>query len=98
MIVAETETGSQAEEGENYFISMTDMMVGVLFIFIIMLMVFALEFRTTTDTSEDALRKARSRVSAKMWLTSSRQLMKPDRPALSYSMTLKLKCKPRDLT
>lgn len=59
MIVAETETGSQAEEGENYFISMTDMMVGVLFIFIIMLMVFALEFRTTTDTSEDALKKAR---------------------------------------
>ncbi|WP_119390616.1 OmpA/MotB family protein [Taklimakanibacter lacteus] len=59
MIVAEAEAGTQAEEGENYFISMTDMMVGVLFIFIIMLMVFALEFRTTTDTNEDALQKAR---------------------------------------
>ncbi|WGS18962.1 MULTISPECIES: OmpA family protein [unclassified Bradyrhizobium] len=37
------------EEGENYFISMTDMMVGVLFIFIILLMSFALLFRQQTD-------------------------------------------------
>ena len=32
-------------DGENYFISMTDMMVGMLFIFIILLMSFALLFR-----------------------------------------------------
>lgn len=37
------------EDGENYFISMTDMMVGVLFIFIILLMSFALLFRQQTD-------------------------------------------------
>jgi len=43
------------EDGENYFISMTDMMVGVLFIFIIMLMVFALDFKKKTDVNEDAL-------------------------------------------
>ena len=48
----------QAEEGENYFISMTDMMVGVRFIFIIMLMTFALDFRRTTDVQEDALKVA----------------------------------------
>jgi len=48
-----------SEDGENYFISMTDMMVGVLFIFIIMLMVFALDFRTKTDVNEDALAVAR---------------------------------------
>jgi chemotaxis protein MotB len=36
-------------EGENYFISMTDMMVGMLFIFIILLMSFALLFRHQTD-------------------------------------------------
>jgi hypothetical protein len=36
------------EEGESYYISMTDMMVGVLFIFIIMLSFFALQYRTTT--------------------------------------------------
>ena len=30
---------------ESYFISMTDLMVGLLFIFIIMLMVFALQYR-----------------------------------------------------
>lgn len=46
------------EEGENYFVSMTDMMVGVLFVFIIMLMTFALDFRRTTDTQEDALKVA----------------------------------------
>ncbi|WP_455269281.1 OmpA/MotB family protein [Rhizobium herbae] len=40
------------EEEENYFVSMTDMMVGILFIFIIMLMVFALQFQKQTDTSE----------------------------------------------
>lgn len=36
------------EEGESYYISMTDMMVGVLFVFIIMLSFFALQYRTTT--------------------------------------------------
>lgn len=41
------------EEEENYFVSMTDMMVGILFIFIIMLMVFALQFQKQKDTSED---------------------------------------------
>jgi flagellar motor protein MotB len=33
------------DEEESYFISMTDLMVGLLFIFIIMLMVFALQYR-----------------------------------------------------
>jgi flagellar motor protein MotB len=43
------------EEDENYFVSMTDMMVGVLFIFLIMLMLFALNFRKQTDISEDRI-------------------------------------------
>jgi chemotaxis protein MotB len=34
---------------QNYFVSMTDMMVGMLFIFIILLMSFALAFRQQTD-------------------------------------------------
>jgi chemotaxis protein MotB len=38
-------------EGENYFVSMTDMMVGMLFIFIILLMSFAFAFRQQTDIS-----------------------------------------------
>lgn len=37
------------EEGESYYVSMTDMMVGVIFIFIIMLSYFAFEFRATTN-------------------------------------------------
>jgi flagellar motor protein MotB len=40
------------EEGENYFVSMTDMMVGMLFIFIIMLMVFALNYRVSDNDSQ----------------------------------------------
>lgn len=40
--------GTDVEEGESYYVSMTDMMVGVIFIFIIMLSYFAFEFRSTT--------------------------------------------------
>ena len=57
MIADESASGS--EEGENYFVSMTDMMVGVLFIFIIMLMIFALDFRTKTDVQDNAIDVAR---------------------------------------
>lgn len=38
----------ELEEGESYYVSMTDLMVGVLFIFIIMLAYFALHFQATT--------------------------------------------------
>ncbi|SDR53915.1 Flagellar motor protein MotB [Rhizobiales bacterium GAS113] len=53
------DTSEADSETENYFVSMTDMMVGVLFIFIILLMVFALNFRTSTDTSEDQIKELR---------------------------------------
>jgi len=46
---ADERGGSDTEANEDYFVSMTDMMVGILFIFIIMLMVFALNFRQQTD-------------------------------------------------
>jgi hypothetical protein len=39
---------TDVEEGESYYVSMTDMMVGVIFIFIIMLSYFAFEFRSST--------------------------------------------------
>ena len=45
---------THASEDESYFVSMTDLMVGMLFIFIIMLMAFALNLRA----QEDALTKA----------------------------------------
>jgi len=41
------------DEGESYFVSMTDLMVGMLFIFIIMLMAFALNLRDAQQTHED---------------------------------------------
>jgi len=36
-------------EEENYFVSMTDMMVGLVFIFILLLMYYALQFRDVTE-------------------------------------------------
>ncbi len=59
----------QAEEEENYFVSMTDMMVGVLFVFIIMLMVFALDFREKTDEQlqrNDRLQEETERIAEKL--------------------------------
>lgn len=40
---------SPTAEDEDYFISMTDMMVGLVFIFILLLMFYALQFRKVTD-------------------------------------------------
>ncbi|POR41307.1 OmpA family protein [Methylobacterium sp. V23] len=55
-MMIETEAGAHTDaEEENYFISMTDMMVGVLFIFIIMLMSFALNFQKQADRQEDKI-------------------------------------------
>ncbi|MGV2181310.1 OmpA/MotB family protein [Rhizobium rhizogenes] len=50
------------EEEENYFVSMTDMMVGILFIFIIMLMVFALQFQKQTDISEKLEKSSKTQI------------------------------------
>lgn len=52
------DTHEHVAEEENYFVSMTDMMVGLVFIFIILLMYFALQFRQVTDelTGADAAR------------------------------------------
>ena len=44
----------ELEEGESYYVSMTDMMVGVLFIFIIMLSYFALNYHATTASLTSA--------------------------------------------
>lgn len=45
-----------AEEAESYFVSMTDMMVGLLFIFIIMLVYFAIDYQEmTAELSETQL-------------------------------------------
>ncbi len=49
-------------EGENYFVSMTDMMVGLLFVFIIMLMTFAFSYRQREDVSQDDINRLRKAV------------------------------------
>lgn len=58
MIIEEEARGQEPAEGENYFVSMTDMMVGMLFIFIILLMSFALVFRHQTDKQEGKIEVA----------------------------------------
>lgn len=55
--IGSAEIDHHAEEDENYFISMTDMMVGILFVFIILLMVFAMNFREQTDTSQEKIER-----------------------------------------
>lgn len=57
------------ESEESYFISMTDMMVGLLFIFVIMLMCFAFQYRheeqRTADISEE-LERTRSEIEQRL--------------------------------
>jgi chemotaxis protein MotB len=43
------EAGRPEDEESNYLVSVSDLMVGMLFVFIIMLMAFALNFRTAED-------------------------------------------------
>jgi len=52
MAFSDSAGGEDHGDGENYFVSMTDMMVGMLFIFIILLMAFALMFRQQTDVTQ----------------------------------------------
>ena len=58
-----------AENGESYFVSMTDLMTGFLFVFIIMLMFFVLQFSSATtqlvsakDTRDQILEDIRARL------------------------------------
>jgi flagellar motor protein MotB len=53
MALSESADAPDHGEGENYFVSMTDMMVGMLFIFIILLMSFAFLFRQQTDATNE---------------------------------------------
>lgn len=48
------EVHEHAAEEENYFVSMTDLMVGLVFIFIILMMYYAVQFRQVTDDMSGA--------------------------------------------
>src|SRR5215510_15065161 len=45
------------EEEESYFISMTDVIIGLLFVFIIMLMFFAMRFQEATQSQNEVTQK-----------------------------------------
>ncbi len=59
------QTQAQTDHEEGYFVSMTDMMVGMLFLFIIMLMFFALKFNEAAvehnETVQDLLGSDKTR-------------------------------------
>jgi flagellar motor protein MotB len=48
---------AHVEEEESYFMSMTDVVIGLLFVFIIMLMFFAMRFQEATKDQQEATRK-----------------------------------------
>jgi len=56
------------EEEESYFVSMTDLMVGVIFVFVILLMAFAMSYREQEAETEeryekfDVVREARTQI------------------------------------
>lgn len=50
-------------EEENYFVSMTDLMVGLVFVFIILLMYFALQFQDVTEELTGRTRRAQKSLS-----------------------------------
>ncbi|ESQ74515.1 OmpA family protein [Asticcacaulis sp. AC402] len=54
MIASDDEHFTEHVEEENYFVSMTDMMVGLVFIFIILMMYYALQFRKEADRRTEA--------------------------------------------
>jgi flagellar motor protein MotB len=45
---------------ESYFVSMTDLMVGMLFVFVIMLMAFALDYRQAEVSKEETVQELKS--------------------------------------
>jgi|SRR6267154_1288003 hypothetical protein len=61
MVLEETDPHDDGDR-ENYFVSMTDMMVGMLFIFIILLMSFALAFRQQTDVQVDKTKEQTDKI------------------------------------
>jgi chemotaxis protein MotB len=47
--MSSSELDGSDETGEGYFASVSDLMVGILFVFLLMLTVFALNFREEED-------------------------------------------------
>src|SRR5947209_106066 len=48
---------AHAEDEESYFVSMTDVVIGLLFIFIIMLMFFAMRFQQAAQVQNEEAQK-----------------------------------------
>ena len=53
------------EEEESYFVSMTDMMVGIIFIFVILLMTFALSYREAEEVRQEKVEQLQAVEDAK---------------------------------
>lgn len=62
------------DEEESYFVSMTDMMVGLVFIFIIMLMYFALQYKSAEQDHKQVTEKVLSADEARTHLLEEMQV------------------------
>jgi flagellar motor protein MotB len=82
------ETGAEGEGGDSDYIAMTDMMVGVLFIFIIMLCFFALQYKQTTA----ALTGAKDTQTAALLQTAG--VLKPEAVQAEIDRTAHIVCLP----
>lgn len=54
------DSGLEEEQSEGYFASVSDLMVGVLFVFLLMLTIFALNFRDDSSQLDEAIARARA--------------------------------------
>jgi chemotaxis protein MotB len=70
----------RAAEEESYFVSVSDLMVGMLFVFIIVLMAFALNFRSA---QEEAARVQQTLAEARDQLVRERNALAAERDSLS---------------
>ncbi len=55
MHAVETDTGALADDEVSYYVSMTDLMVGMVFLFVIMLMTFALNLRDAEQSNKQTV-------------------------------------------
>lgn len=72
--------GGRPAEDESYFVSVSDLMVGLLFVFIIILMAFALNFRSAEDAAKATLESLTAQRNA---LELERDALESDRAALA---------------
>src|SRR6266480_6366058 len=66
------------EDEESYFVSMTDVVIGLLFIFIIMLMFFAMRFQQATQQQDQATQRQKQATEEQIEVTERQKTLIDD--------------------